>query len=223
MGEDRLDTRIAPTDLATAARRHGRHFARYAHARPYARGRRVLDAACGTGFGSAYLARAAEAVLGLDLDERVIAFAREHFAADNCRFAVHDLHEPIRGEDPFGLVTSFETLEHVTDPDRCVRHLAGALAGDGVALISVPNGTKERLGGGKHYHPNQFSAGQFHDLLGGHFGRVEPFSQVYRKDLAHYLRRLTGRRGRPAENYRFEPGFDEHAKTFLAVATQPRR
>jgi len=223
MDPEQLDTQIAPTDFATAARRHGRHFARYVYARPHARGRRVLDAACGTGFGSAYLARTAENVLGLDLDEKVIAFARKHFAADNCRFAIHDLHEPIRGEAPFGLISSFETLEHVTDPDRCVGNLSGALADDGVALISVPNGTKERLGGGKHYHPNQFSAAKFHDLLARHFGCVQPFSQVYRKDLAHYLRRIIGRGGRPAQNYRFRPGFDEHAKTFLAVATQPRR
>jgi len=46
---------------------------------------------------------------------------------------------------------------------------------------------------------------------------------VYRKDLAHYLRRIIGRGRRPAGNYRFEPGFDEKAKTWLAVAREPRR
>src|SRR5436305_1525474 len=47
----------------------GEHRCRYRFALPYARGARVLDIACGTGFGAAMLAEAgARSVCGVDLD-----------------------------------------------------------------------------------------------------------------------------------------------------------
>src|SRR5579864_4749519 len=59
------------------------HLARYAFAARLAHGKRVLDAGCGTGYGSAELAHTALAVTGADIAAEAIAFAREHYRLPN--------------------------------------------------------------------------------------------------------------------------------------------
>ncbi|MCE5280036.1 MAG: class I SAM-dependent methyltransferase [Planctomycetaceae bacterium] len=222
---DVLSTAVRPPDFRMAARRHGRHFARYLLAARQAKGTRVLDAACGSGFGAGYLAATAQFVLGLDLDEEVLTHARTHYLAPNVRFDMHDLHEPLPASHrPFDVLTCFETLEHVRDPRLCLTNLAAALCDQAVAFISVPNGAKELADqADKPYHQVHFTAAQFQQLLAGRFEQVEPFSEVYRKDWRHYLSRLIGQGRHHARNYAFTPGFDDRAKTWLAICHRPIR
>ena len=63
------------------------HVARYAFARRYAQGKRVLDAGCGTGYGSAELAQSAAEVTGVDIAADAIEYANSELS--DCRFAVH--------------------------------------------------------------------------------------------------------------------------------------
>lgn len=224
LDEDVLGTEVRPADLATAARQHGRHFARYLLAGQFAAGQRVVDAACGSGYGAAYMATTAAFVLGLDLDQKLLAYAEATWRAPNLKFQSHDLHEPIRLGEPAGLVTSFETLEHVRDPHRCLFNLATALAGDGLAIVSVPNGTKElRSGRTKEYHQTHLTAEEFRHLLNERFEWVEERSQVFRSSLGYRLAKFLGRKGHPATCYRFVPGFLDDAKTWLALCRRVRR
>src|SRR5439155_24964635 len=59
------------------------HLARYAFAARLCRGKQVLDAGCGAGYGSAELARTAAGVLGIDRSAEAVAFARAEYAAAN--------------------------------------------------------------------------------------------------------------------------------------------
>ncbi len=222
MDQDVLGTPIRPTRLSRAASQHGRHMARYMLARRYAKGKRCLDIACGSGFGSAYLAEVAESVVGMDLDPEMIKFADRYYARQNVEFRQGDLHESI-ADGPFDLVTSFETLEHVRDSVRCLEVLAASLTSNGIAVISVPNGAKEqRRAGGKSYHQKQFTADEFEALLVQRFARVDLYSQFYHRGLRHYVRRLLGRRSHHASSYRFVYGLSDEAKTWLAICKHPR-
>jgi 2-polyprenyl-3-methyl-5-hydroxy-6-metoxy-1,4-benzoquinol methylase len=222
--KDYLGTSVCPRDLQTAAVTHGRHFARYLYASKYGVGKRILDAACGSGFGSAYMAELADFVLGLDLDDGLIKLAREKYPLPNLRFEVHDLNKPITDAGLFDLITSFETLEHVRRVRRCLSNLAHVLTDHGIALISVPNGTKELLESKeKPYHKVHFSAADFDDLLHGQFSHVELFSQVYASNVSHYLRKFIGKGTHHASNYRFVRGLQDEAKTWLARCMKPRR
>src|ERR1041385_2327885 len=62
------------------------HMARYTFAARLARGKRVLDAGCGAGYGAAALAETADSVAGVDVAEEAIEFARAHYQAGNLRF-----------------------------------------------------------------------------------------------------------------------------------------
>src|SRR3546814_2694630 len=76
---------------------------------------RVLDAACGEGFGSALLARAgAHSVLGVDIADSAITHARSRYGAQPVlSFARADVCAlDAFPDNSFDLIVSFETLEH---------------------------------------------------------------------------------------------------------------
>lgn len=217
-----LGTEILPTSFAQAAGRHGRFLARYMHAAQFAQGGRVIDIACGSGYGAAWLAQRARSTLGLDLDEQMLDCARRTWSGPNLSFDRHDLHQPLP-QQGLDLICCFETLEHVRDTSACVRNLAAALSPGGLAMISIPNGTKELEDPKERpYHQVHFSAEQFREMITAGFGQVEFSSQVFRKTSGHYLRKVLGRKGHHAKFYRFVPGLLGEAKTWLAMARQPK-
>ena len=95
------------------------HWHRYAFARRFLGGKRVLDVACGEGYGSAWLAAVAQHVVGVDIDPAAIAHARAKYAScGNLRFeqgSATALQLPERSID---VVVSFETIEHLAGEDQ---------------------------------------------------------------------------------------------------------
>jgi SAM-dependent methyltransferase len=103
---------------------------------------RVLDAACGTGFGAAELVREGLAVVGVDNDPEVLAYARDRYSSPGVEFECLDLEDEGAGSrpgsEPFDAVVSFETLEHLLEPEPAMRHLADRLSPGGIAICSLP-------------------------------------------------------------------------------------
>jgi SAM-dependent methyltransferase len=146
---------------------HAEHLARYRLAAQLAPGRRVLDAACGEGYGTAMLATAGATAVGVDVDEPTIAHARERYAAE---FRVADVADLPFEDASFDLVVCFETIEHVEDAEGVLGELARVLDPDGVLLISTPN-THEYLVDNE-FHTREFTHEEFVGLLAGRFPRV---------------------------------------------------
>ena len=55
------------------------HYHRYAIAARFVRGKRVLDLACGEGYGTALLAAHAAEVVGVDIDQTTVEHARQNY------------------------------------------------------------------------------------------------------------------------------------------------
>jgi 2-polyprenyl-3-methyl-5-hydroxy-6-metoxy-1,4-benzoquinol methylase len=84
-------------------------------------GRRVLEAGCGDGFVSSFLARHAERVVGFDINPRAIAFARMIVEAPNVEFTEGRAGDVLRlaRRLPPGpeVVAAFEVIEHLSSKE----------------------------------------------------------------------------------------------------------
>ena len=112
------------------------HLARYEFAaRALPPGSRVIDFACGVGYGSKILADAGHYARGFDREAEALAYAREHYASPQATFALADGNTPPELGNADAAVC-FETIEHIEDP----RPLLKALRLSAPTLIaSVPN------------------------------------------------------------------------------------
>jgi SAM-dependent methyltransferase len=140
------------------------HLERYKWAARFAKERRVLDLACGVGYGSALLATAgAQHVLGVDKDADAIAYAREHYSAPGLTFESHDAFG-FRPATTFGLVVCLETIEHVSEPARLIERLASFLMPGGTFVGSVPVTISTDV---NPFHLHDFTEKEFVDLVRG--------------------------------------------------------
>ncbi|MEO8751645.1 MAG: class I SAM-dependent methyltransferase [Casimicrobiaceae bacterium] len=118
------------------------HWHRYAFARRFVTGRRVLDVACGEGYGSALLAAVAGSVVGVDIAQSAIAHASAAYAGRaNLNFAQGSAAAVPIADGAVDVVVSFETIEHLphADQPRMAAEIARVLAPDGMLILSAPN------------------------------------------------------------------------------------
>lgn len=131
--------RFVPGTPGAIAYEHGH---RYAFMRRFVRGKRVLDAACGEGYGAAQMAELARDVCGVDISDAAIAHARSRYAdVANLRFELASVATLPLDDASVDVVASFETIEHLPaeDQPRMLAEFARVLTSDGVLVLSSPN------------------------------------------------------------------------------------
>ena len=111
---------------------HVGHVERYKFACTLIKGR-VLDAACGCGYGSKMMEESGCRVVGVDIDNQTIQHARKHFPGPG--YLIGDILDiPWAGR--FDWIVSFETIEHLPkamEALRIFRHHGSRL------IVSSPN------------------------------------------------------------------------------------
>ena len=225
----------------------GEHRGRYRFAAHLVRpGARVLDVACGAGFGLEMLRAAGAYPLGVDLQPAALAEARR--AAPGAALIRGDGMRLPLPDQTVDLVVSFETIEHVSDAAALLAELRRVLRPGGCLVLSTPN--RDLRGHTDNpFHVREFTGPELRDLLLSCFGEVELYGQrvssAYRyvpfllierswqpSELAWKLlnrfpfelkdgiaRRLTGRSFYPSEvDYVFRPNDWRTAHALLAVA-----
>jgi ubiquinone/menaquinone biosynthesis C-methylase UbiE len=146
---------------------------RYAFAAKFALGKRVLDIACGNGFGTVRLAEVAQSVVGADVATEAIAIAQSHFARPNVRY-VHAPSEALPFSDgAFDVVVCLETVEHLPRLRQAafVKELLRVLTTEGILVLSTPDRDVERryelaTGGYNEWHVHTPSREELDQLLG---------------------------------------------------------
>jgi len=155
------------------------HMKRYLLAETFAKGARVLDAGCGTGYGSKRLTQVADRVDAVDLDAETIAFAKRTYADERVTWSVGDVRSLDVEAGIYDLVTSFEVIEHLRDADIAdyLKGLHRALKVGGVALISTPN-KKVAAKWKNPHHKHEMTLDEFQLRLKGVFGDVTILGQT---------------------------------------------
>ena len=156
------------------------HWHRYVFAMSLCKDKRVLDAACGEGYGSSLVAGVAAEVVGVDIAEAAIAHARQRYGGPgHLRFEVADAAALEFPDRSFDVVLSFETLEHLSAQQELVAGFARVLAEDGVLLISSPDKrTYSDIAGFRNeFHVRELYREELLELLGGHFPHVRLYGQ----------------------------------------------
>jgi 2-polyprenyl-3-methyl-5-hydroxy-6-metoxy-1,4-benzoquinol methylase len=171
---DGIPERFVPGTIR-AGLAEAEHMARYWWASQFASGRKVLDAGCGTGYGSNILAETgATGVTGVDISAPVIE-AAQAAAAPGAEFEVGDITSLALDDGSVDLIVCLETLEHVDEPERALDELARVLTPDGLLVVSSPN--RDVYPPGNPHHRREFTPDELREELGRRFGQVELMRQ----------------------------------------------
>ena len=137
-------------------------------------GRRVVDLACGEGYGSAVLARNAISVVGVDANPDAFEHARLKYSGPKLSFE-RTMIELWDGDAD--CVVFLQTIEHVQDPDAVLGRIRELIGRDGVAYVSTPNvltlAPEGEERSGNPWHVKEYRAEEFRALCERHFGSVE--------------------------------------------------
>lgn len=161
-----------------------RHLVVYEWVAARVAGRRVIDMACGEGYGSDVLAARASSVTGVDANPQAHEHARLRYRRANLRFE-RALVEAF--DERADAIVFLQTIEHLREPDAALAHFRSLLDGDGTLYVSTPNVLTLAPAGAERsdnpWHVREYRAAEFDELCRRNFARVELYG-------VHHARKL---------------------------------
>lgn len=188
-----------------------RHLVVYEWIAQRVRDLRVIDMACGEGYGSDVLARSAASVVGVDANPEAHEHARLRYVRSNLRFA-RDLVD--RFSEQADAIVFLQTIEHVEQPGAVLEHFRSLIAGAGatrptagaqaaerraaegsedrVVFLSTPNVLTLAPRGASRsdnpWHVHEYRREEFEQLCLAHFASVQLYGLFHARKLrAHEL------------------------------------
>ena len=204
------------------------HWHRYAFARRFVAGRRVLDVACGEGYGTALLAEVAASVVGIDVDPSTIEHSRRRYGATgNVTFECGSVVTLPLPDASVDAIVSFETIEHVANEDqrRMLAEFDRVLAPRGALILSSPNRPQysDARGYANPFHVHELDRHELEHLLDAHFHARRWYRQhrllssaLWAEAPEHGYEILAGDHGRVA------PAHAPEAMYFVVIAARDR-
>lgn len=154
------------------------HLSRYLMAKPYVAGKRVLDVACGEGYGSYLMSLwGAKSVCGVDVDAPTVENAAVMFKNDGLEYLCCNAEALPFPDYSFDVIASFETIEHLEHPEEFLTELRRVLKPGGTILLSCPNDY--------YYYENAPVDNPFHKHK-YHFYDFKELSEKYLGKASHY-------------------------------------
>ncbi|OYP35738.1 hypothetical protein CG709_06085, partial [Lachnotalea glycerini] len=197
-------------------------FQRYQSIKELVRGKKVLDAACGEGYGSNILALAAQSVVGVDIDSGAVKRASVKYKNQaNLKYMERSIADLEGIEDQsIEVVVSFETIEHVPEEVQMQfrEEIARVLTKDGILIMSTPN--KEIYSDLYDYH-NEFHIKEFYkqefiDFLQDKFSNVKLYNQYF--EVTSIIDSNLSEEGE-VQYYKDRKQYDHEGKYFIAIAS----
>ena len=197
------------------------HLARYRFAETLASGRRVLDAGCGAGYGTALLGQRAESACGVDLSHETLDWARSEYTEGKASFSQADCSSLPFRDGSFDLVAAFEVIEHLPDWKGFLNEARRVLTDSGQLLVSTPNRVyyQESRAEPNPYHVHEFDYDEFKRELESVFPHVTMFLENHTQAISFRTPEMQGVRTVMGG----DPPAPQDAHFFLAVCSgQPQ-
>jgi 2-polyprenyl-3-methyl-5-hydroxy-6-metoxy-1,4-benzoquinol methylase len=158
-----------------------RHLVVYEWIRRRVGGLRVIDMACGEGYGSDVLSRSAASVVGVDANPEAHEHAEARYTRPGLRFERNMIQ---LFAEPADAIVFLQTIEHVEDPGALLEHFKRI---SDVVYVSTPNvltlAPKGAARSGNPWHVHEYRAAEFRALLGEHFSQVELLGLFHARKL----------------------------------------
>lgn len=167
-------TTVTETPGIKASREQlARLYQRYHFALPFCREKEVLEVACGAGQGLGYIAKAAKKVVGGDIDENNLRFAREHYQGrDNIELHLLDAHKLPFADKSFDVVILYEAIYYLAHPEIFLDQCRRITKKDGILIICTVNRDWPDFNPSP-YSTRYFSAPELYQLLKERFSNVQ--------------------------------------------------
>jgi 2-polyprenyl-3-methyl-5-hydroxy-6-metoxy-1,4-benzoquinol methylase len=170
----------------------GEHLHRYIEALKYCSANdKILDLACGTGFGTDLLAAATtNTVIGGDIADIAITECNIQWQRPNLKFHVIDGTKLPFNNSSFDVVVSFETIEHTVSYNKMLEEFSRILKPGGIAIISTPNFTINSPTGKiiNPFHTQEFTYFELNLILASIFSDVSIHGQKFSRSAYGILR-----------------------------------
>lgn len=163
-----------------------RHLSAYKFGERYINNRNVLDVGCGTGYGTYLYAQIAKEVVGIDVSEDAISYAKGNFRRDNLKYFVADATNlNIFDDNLYDVVVSFQVIEHIEDYRQYLNEIKRVLKPGGIFLLSTPNKAKLKPLEQRPYsfHKKEFYAEEIKKVLQEYFNKLKILGQFEDKNI----------------------------------------
>lgn len=142
------------------------------------KGVKILDAGCGTGYGSNLLASCGR-VIGIDSNSEAIRFAKKNYG-NQANFLLADITMLQFRNEEFDCICAFEVIEHLKNPRKFLSEAKRILKKDGIIFLSTPNKAIHSPHGqsSSPYHIKEYTYNDFSHLLNSFFKVVKIQGQV---------------------------------------------
>jgi ubiquinone/menaquinone biosynthesis C-methylase UbiE len=145
-------------------------YERYKFCNKYIKGKTVLDIPCGVGWGASLL-RGAESIIGIDISDEAISYAKEHYETKNRTFCVGDMESITVEDNSIDVVVCLEGFEHVRE-DIGIRFLEESkrvLKPDGSLIMTCPVLNEYGEPTGNPYHLYEYPEYELIEMLNKNF------------------------------------------------------
>jgi ubiquinone/menaquinone biosynthesis C-methylase UbiE len=160
-------------DIKVSEEQVARLYQRYKFARRFCENKNVLEIACGAGQGLGYMAEVANRVVGGDIEEKNLRFARETFKGNKkIEVQILDAHNLPFPDKIFDTVILYEAIYYLSDPQKFLKESKRVLTKDGTLLLCTVNKEWEDFNPSP-YSTTYFSAAELQNILSTEFTGIE--------------------------------------------------
>ena len=171
---ERLETFIYTRDAIE-------HLHRYALVQEYITNKKVLDIACGEGYGTNLMAKDATFVYGVDIDAETVTAAQKKYTGSNLSYLVGQADKIPLEDASVDVVVSFETIEHHDKHTEMMLEIKRVLKKEGIVIISTPDKKyyTDMRNFHNSFHIKELYKDEFAALLSAHFAKTQMLTQQH--------------------------------------------